>query len=471
VSRLVQSDLAATGQLNCRLDAPGRFFHLRAFDLLGFERLHQILQIAAHQIKYGLQQAAISVNHWAAVRFDRMHGKFGGRQREDQPAVAYIDVREFQNIPEEGAIRFRIVAVEQNVSARNHKSTYRWRFRRETLAEPLRIVKPLSFSLGSDSLPAHMRAAAILGLGCSESDLQPFQRGSQTEWIMGLPSAPEYADAILIFGGDGTFHRHLGALVKLGLPVLVVPLGSGNDFARALGLRSKHNSLAAWRRYVSEGSGLRAIDLGVITPLSMGELSGSDAAGCVATDEPGKSRRVTAEHRDAKYFCCVGGVGLDAEVARRANLLPRWLRRHGGYALSLPSALLHLAAPPMTLSVPSADPADGFTPRSSKPTVLAAFANTPHYGGGMTIAPGAEMDDGQLDICLLSDVNRFKLFCLFPTVYFGRHLGVENVEYFRAARLRIETETAMDVYADGEFVCHTPIEVTVAPQALRVITP
>lgn len=96
-----------------------------------------------------------------------------------------------------------------------------------------------------------MRAAVILGLGCSPKELEPFQAvetavANNIEWRMGMPGSGDEADVILIFGGDGTIHRHLGQLVRLGLPVLVVPAGSGNDFARALGLRRVRDSVAAW---------------------------------------------------------------------------------------------------------------------------------------------------------------------------------------------------------------------------------
>jgi diacylglycerol kinase family enzyme len=102
-----------------------------------------------------------------------------------------------------------------------------------------------------------MRAAAILGLGCSAKDLKPFQTDSShasqnIEWQIGMPASHEDADVVLLFGGDGTIHRHLGQLVKLGLPVLVVPAGSGNDFARALGLRSVRDSLKAWQKFCNE---------------------------------------------------------------------------------------------------------------------------------------------------------------------------------------------------------------------------
>jgi diacylglycerol kinase family enzyme len=106
---------------------------------------------------------------------------------------------------------------------------------------------------------------------------------------------------------------------------------------------------------------------------------------------------------------------------------------------------------------------------NTKPVVVAAFANAPAYGGGMKIAPRARFDDGLLDVCVIPDMNRFKLLCLFPTIYFGRHLSIAQVDYFQTERLRVETESPVDVYADGEYVCRTPIEVGVARGALRVI--
>jgi diacylglycerol kinase (ATP) len=295
-----------------------------------------------------------------------------------------------------------------------------------------------------------MRVAAILGLGCSAKTLTPFQTDASIEWRIGVPAAADQADIILIFGGDGTIHRQLSQLVKLGLPVLVVPAGSGNDFARALGLRRVRDSVAAWQRFCAEQDNVRAIDLGIITPLTV-------------------AGRAPAPDRSTHYFCSVAGVGLDGEVARRANALPRWLRGHGGYALTLALTIFHFAPFPMKISAP--DEGDGWKTRSDQPTILAAFANTSTYGGGMKVAPHAQMDDGQLDVCVIGSVDPFKLACMFPTVYFGRHLGIREVEYFQAERLRVETEATLDVYADGEYVCCTPIEASVEPRVLKVLTP
>jgi len=321
-----------------------------------------------------------------------------------------------------------------------------------------------------------MRAAAILGLGCSARDLKPFQTDNSVEWRIGMPASPDNADVILLFGGDGTVHRHLGQLVKLGLPVLVVPAGSGNDFARALGPRRVHDSLSAWRKFCGGNGDVRAIDLGVITPCEREGAAGlnlheSEIPMSRKTGEtwgiPGWRAGVPAPRET--YFCCVAGVGLDSEVARRANRLPRWLRGNGGYALSLAPTIFTFDPVPVKIFAPEGVD-EGWALRSDGPTMLAAFANTPVYGGGMKIAPRAKMDDGLLDVCVVGAVSPMKLFSLFPTVYAGKHLSIREVEYFQAPRVRVETEQAQDIYADGEYVCQTPVDVSIERAALRVVT-
>jgi len=286
-----------------------------------------------------------------------------------------------------------------------------------------------------------MRAAVIFGLSASSKDLRPFRTGSSTEWIEGVPASSADADAVLIFGGDGTIHRHLPALVRLQLPVLVVPIGSGNDFARALNLRSVRDSVGAWHGFESGTLPAKTVDLGVITPLATPDR--------------------------AHYFCCVAGCGLDSLAARRANQMPRWLRGHGGYALSLLSMLFNLPAYRMKFTYRDGDERGEI----ERFTLLAAFANTQFYGDGMRIAPKADPTDGLLDICRISKMDTFKVFCMFPTVYFGRHLQMPEVSYSKTERVRLETEVPLEIYADGEFVCETPVEIGVELSALNVIAP
>lgn len=279
-----------------------------------------------------------------------------------------------------------------------------------------------------------MRAAAILGPGSIARAVAQFQRLTGAEWT----SLIEQADVAVIFGGDGTIHRNLSTLVELDVPLLVVPCGSGNDFARALGIRTPRQAAVALRAWTASQTRIHTIDLGIIRPLAT----------------PG------SQH----YFCCVAGVGIDTAIARQADLLPRWLRGRGGYGLSAPREFIRFRPVPMRLS----SNGTGVAPR---PTLLAAVANAPAYGGGMKIAPRAKLDDGKLDVCVVRGMNVLKLFCLFPTVYFGRHLGFREVEYQQTTSFRVESEQPLDVFADGEYVCQTPVEFSIAPGALKVLVP
>ena len=294
-----------------------------------------------------------------------------------------------------------------------------------------------------------MRAAAIFGLGCSPKDLRPFQTNPVVEWRIGMPTSGDQVDIVLVFGGDGTIHRHLGQLVKLAVPLLVVPAGSGNDFACSLGLRRVRDSIEVWEEFSKGNRVARLIDLGTITPVF---------------GTPG-----IPHAQSMRYFGCVAGVGLDGVVARRANSMPRWLRGHGGYLLSLLPTILTFSPLPVRV-VTTGNSDEQWAVLSNKPTVVAAFANTPLYGGGMKVAPKARMDDGLLDICIVDALNPLKLLTLFPTVYVGHHIDVREVHYFQAARARVETDDPLDVYADGEYVCQTPIEVSIARAALKVVS-
>ncbi len=214
----------------------------------------------------------------------------------------------------------------------------------------------------------------------------------------------------------------------------MVPRGSGNDFARALGIKNRAQAFAAWNQFCASGNNVREIDLGSI--------------------------RSTAKNAEPVLFCCVGGAGLDAEANRHANAMPRWLRSHGGYLLGV-------------LLVVAGSQGEDFALDSHPPIhesgLMAAFANAPAYGHGIPIAPRARLDDGLLDICFVRAVGRARLLQLLPSVFSGRHVHLPEVEYFQASRLRIETVPPLAIYADGEYVCHTPAEIEVVPRSLWVI--
>ena len=288
-----------------------------------------------------------------------------------------------------------------------------------------------------------MRAAAILGPRASLDQVRLFRLRHaevQVEWQ--LHPSQDY-DAVLVFGGDGTVHRHLKTLAGVNRPVLVVPCGSGNDFARALGLRSRSAALGAWQQFCAGAENVRRIDLGVITPLPAGASSSST------------------------YFCCVGGAGLDSITNRRANALPSWLRSRGGYVASLLREVGSFRPPRITVSIPDRAITGNFVSRISEAAMLVAFGNAPSYGGGMQIAPKADLEDGRLDVCFVRQTGKLRLLRVFPIVFSGSHLTLPEVEYFQTCALRLEAEQPIEVYADGEYVCSTPIEVRVEARPAR----
>jgi diacylglycerol kinase (ATP) len=278
-----------------------------------------------------------------------------------------------------------------------------------------------------------VNAAALLGLSAREKTIQEFCLSEDVQLSLAIEPAQNH-DAALIFGGDGTVHRHLAQLHRYKIPTLVVPTGSGNDFAKSLGIRNVEIALRAWQQFCVDGSNVKEIDLGLI------RAGGEEI-----------------------LFCCVAGVGMDAEANARANRMPQWLKSRGGYVLAALQSLV--AFKPVEMSVKTAQR------EIRRPAFFVAVGNAHRYGGGMKVTPRALPDDGLLDICVVSKLNKLKLLCWVPTIFFGGHLRLKQVEYFQAERVRIETGRELGLYADGDFACKTPVEIGVVRKALRVIMP
>jgi diacylglycerol kinase (ATP) len=276
-----------------------------------------------------------------------------------------------------------------------------------------------------------MKVAALLSPGVDPRRIEPFRLNSQIE-IVQTDTITGSFQAALIFGGDGTMHRHLPRLRETGIPALVVPSGSGNDFAHALGIHNQKDALRAWKQFCSKGTNVKAIDLGLIV----------------------KDQQET-------LFCCIAGAGLDSEANARANRLPLWLRGTAGYLIS---ALRGLASfRPVEIEVITEEH------REKSAALLVAIANAPRYGGGIRIAPQAQLDDGQFDICLVRKLSIPKVLIWAPTTYFGGHTRLREVAYFRTRSIGIRTSRPLDLYADGEFICQTPVEIGLLAHTLNVI--
>jgi len=283
-----------------------------------------------------------------------------------------------------------------------------------------------------------MIAHAILGPGARDSDLR-LLRSTAGLTIHASRDFTSIDDVSLfvILGGDGTMHRFLPELVRSEKPVLIVPCGSGNDLARALGIRSIADAKTLASDFVHGKGMLRDIDIGVIT-----HSAGKETP-----------------------FCCTAGVGLDASAGEFANRMPRWLRAHGGYLMAAMNGVLANPKVELTISAGSGSEAK----RIEQTACLFTIANTPSFGGGLPIAPEARIDDGQFD-CILADImTKARLMRASLSLVRGTHLGLPEVHFIRATAIHLESDPPARVYGDGEFVCETPCEVRIAPAALRVL--
>jgi diacylglycerol kinase family enzyme len=308
-------------------------------------------------------------------------------------------------------------------------------------------------------------------------------------------------DAVLVFGGDGTLHHHVGTLAFKKIPTLPVPVGSANDFAATMGIESVDDALDAWRNFVQTRANTKLVDLGTVQPLlpfEVTELLAAEPEGAPAEPWSGETletmhfvpdgprhdlpqlgpriglwerRRwieASSEIDRTHYFCCIAGTGLDAIISRDLADQSRWLKTHGGYVVGLVRGLPGFRPPTVTVSMEI--DGDWQTP-VREPAMLIAAGNGPRYGSGMRVAHLADMNDGLLDVCFVRKLSKLRLLRLFHVVFNGRHIGMKEVEYWKATRVRIQTDPVMDLYADGEYVCPTPVELAVQRDALQVIVP
>jgi diacylglycerol kinase (ATP) len=223
----------------------------------------------------------------------------------------------------------------------------------------------------------------------------------------------------------------IGGTVPLG----IVPAGTGNDVARALGLPVGDPVAAA--------EAVAAAVLG-------GRTHAVDAA-CVSGPD-GDS-----------WFAGVLGAGFDAVVNERAN---GWADARGWPRGSLRYTLAVLRELPAFRQRDYRLELDGVRVETS--AILVAVANVPAYGGGMRIAPDARPDDGLLDVVVAGPIGRAGFARVFPRVFSGGHVGHPRVHVHRVSRVRVDTEGLVG-YADGERVGPLPLECEAVPGALHLL--
>lgn len=229
-------------------------------------------------------------------------------------------------------------------------------------------------------------------------------------------------DAVVAVGGDGLINIAWQALARTGVPLGIAPAGTGNDHARLLGIP-------------------------VDDPVAAADII---ADGRVAEIDLGRA----AGH----WFGTVLASGFDSLVTDRANRM-RWPHGPMRYNVAMLAELARLRPIPYrivlddrTLDVEAA---------------LVSVGNGTSYGGGMHIAPDASVTDGLLDVVVASPRSRFRLVRLFPTVYKGTHVDLDEVQVFRTRTVRL-IAPGIVAYADGERIAPLPIDVEAVPSAGQV---
>ncbi|MFJ6700392.1 diacylglycerol kinase [Streptomyces sp. NPDC091272] len=236
--------------------------------------------------------------------------------------------------------------------------------------------------------------------------------------------------ALVAVGGDGVVNLALQAVAGTATPLGVVAVGTGNDFARQLGLP-------------------------VRDPRAAGRLA---AAALLA----GRARTVDLGRAGGRWFGGVLASGFDSRVNDRGNRM-RLPAGRFKYDLAILAELASFEPVAYRMRLDAG-------PVREIAATLVAVGNATSYGGGMRICADARIDDGLLDVTVVGDCSRTTLVRVFPKVYRGTHLGHPAVSTYRARAVELSA-AGITAYADGEPLGALPLTVRCVPGAVRVLAP
>ena len=229
----------------------------------------------------------------------------------------------------------------------------------------------------------------------------------------------------VVMSGDGLVGAVGGAMAGVDCPLGVIPAGRGNDLARGLGIPD-------------------------------------DPAAAVACLDAGFERLIDVGEANGERYLGVASVGFDSEANRRANDA----KLFKGQLVYFYAALRTLLTwKPERFALIE----NGKQSRYTGYTI--AVANNGYYGGGMNVAPHAELSDGRLDVIVVGDTPKFRFLMNLPKVFKGTHVNIEEVDEWQTTSIEIRASQPLVVYADGDPLTELPATVRVLPSALSVIVP
>jgi diacylglycerol kinase (ATP) len=234
-------------------------------------------------------------------------------------------------------------------------------------------------------------------------------------------------DRVVVCGGDGTLNLALREFDLSKGTLALIPTGSGDDFARVVGIPRR--KIRAACDVVLDGM-VREVDVALANNLR---------------------------------YLGVAGLGFDSEVAEFANRNVKFLRGSAVYLYAILRVLPRFTPRPVRIRSENGS-------RDAR-IMFAAIGNTRQYGGGIRITPDAIIDDGLLDLCIVHETTRAELLKTLPKAYTGAHVKSPFVEMGRGREFHFEGEQPMAVYADGEPLTRTPVSFGVANERLKICVP
>jgi YegS/Rv2252/BmrU family lipid kinase len=229
----------------------------------------------------------------------------------------------------------------------------------------------------------------------------------------------------VVVSGDGLIGKVGGALVGGDVPLGVIPGGRGNDFARVVGISD-------------------------------------DPAKAVAVLAANHRRRIDVGEANGERFLCIASCGFDSDANRIANEA----RIVKGPLVYLYAALRALWQwKPATFELVLDGKEEGLRGYS------VGVCNSKAYGGGMFVAPDAELDDGLFDVVAKSEQSKLRFLINIRNVFDGTHLEEAEVSFWRARSVEISADRPFAVYADGEHLTDLPAKINVLENALELIAP
>jgi len=266
------------------------------------------------------------------------------------------------------------------------------------------------------------KACAILQQRGIQTEVCFSEYPGQIQELAAHHSAGEF-DGIVSVGGDGTLFETINGLaqtdLEFSMPVGIIPVGTGNSFAKDLGIHSFDTAVEK----ICQGN-MRRVDLGHCRCDS-----------------------------GAYYFINVLGFGWAADVAQQAV---RYKRLGSlSYVISIFALIRNLSFYRLELTI------DGKT--HERENCFVEICNSSKTGGDMLIAPDAQIDDGLLDVIVLNKISRTRLLRAFPRIYKGSHLELPEVERFKASQISVKSSVPKTCTPDGEVLGQTPLELKVCP--------